>query len=279
QPPQPLTLDELVMSSNIVNHVLEKMTFDSIQVDEYVNLVHRRDLRSLRSKRKPKSLKPLYNKPYTFIQNSIPNPELLKNQIYNDFRSLSSMEDDLLVFPSDVSAEVEAIKAKFGDAIESYGKMIQKKIEGKGMEVVRTIMKSVEEADTKLLTMKPHFEPEEQFVLRAFEKELAAGIQLFEEEMKAEDEKKLEKEQKRIEAEEAAKRQSDEMLEEGSDKGKGKAVMDSEPPEYVLKMQADIEAQKIRQDVMEVKVDTVVTNQKDIASKLDALVALMSKKP
>ncbi|MCI64092.1 hypothetical protein A2U01_0085349 [Trifolium medium] len=55
--------------------------------------------------------------------------------------------------------------------------------------------------------------------------------------------------------------------------------MESEPPAYVLKMQADIEAQKIRQDAMEVKVDTVVENQKDIASKLDALIALMSKKP
>ncbi|MCI69882.1 hypothetical protein A2U01_0091145, partial [Trifolium medium] len=50
-------------------------------------------------------------------------------------------------------------------------------------------------------------------------------------------------------------------------------------PEYVFKMQADIEARRIRQDAMDVKVDTVVENHKDIASKLEILIALMSKKP
>ncbi|MCI47803.1 hypothetical protein A2U01_0069045, partial [Trifolium medium] len=38
------------------------------------------------------------------------------------------MEDDLLIFPSDVNAEVEALKEKIGDALDSVGKIIQKKI-------------------------------------------------------------------------------------------------------------------------------------------------------
>ncbi|MCI52311.1 hypothetical protein A2U01_0073555, partial [Trifolium medium] len=51
--------------------------------------------------------------------------------------------------------EVEALKAKIGDALDIVGKSVQQKIEGKGMI-----------------------------------KELAAGIKSFEEEMIAEDEKK-----------------------------------------------------------------------------------------
>ncbi|MCI08135.1 hypothetical protein A2U01_0029208 [Trifolium medium] len=156
-------------------------------------------------------------------------------------------------------------------------------------------MESVEKAGMKRLTLTPHFEPEEVVVLEAFEKELAEGLRLFEEEEKAEEEKKrLEEEQKRLEEEKKRQEEEKEAAEKlrskekknkedskkmDIDKDKGKAPMESEPPAYVLKMQADIETQKIRQDDMEVKVDTVVENQKDIASKLDAPIALMSRKP
>ncbi|MCI17788.1 hypothetical protein A2U01_0038939 [Trifolium medium] len=60
------------------------------------------------------------------------------------------------------------------------------------------------------------------------------------------------------------------------DKGKEKAPTESELPEYVLKMQEYIAAQRTRQDAMDVKVDTLVENQKDISSKL---ATLMSNKP
>ncbi|MCI81643.1 hypothetical protein A2U01_0102917, partial [Trifolium medium] len=51
-----------------------------------------------------------------------------------------------------------------------------------------------------------------------------------------------------------------------------------EPPSYVLKMQEDIENQKIKQEALEQKVDQIAENQKDMSSKLDAILALMSKK-
>ncbi|MCH96766.1 hypothetical protein A2U01_0017755, partial [Trifolium medium] len=146
QPPQPLSMEDIVIPSNLLHQILEQLTDNSVQVDEPVNLVHIKDLNSIKFRRKSKPLKPLFNKPYPFILNSEPNLELLKNQIYNDFRSLSTMEDDFLVFPSDVSAEVEALKAKIGNALEKYEKIIQKKIEGREeMVVLEAFEKSLQE--------------------------------------------------------------------------------------------------------------------------------------
>ncbi|MCI96346.1 hypothetical protein A2U01_0117646, partial [Trifolium medium] len=59
---------------------------------------------------------------------------------------------------------------------------------------------------------------------------------------------------------------------------KGKDVMDPELPAYILKMQADIEAQRIKQETLEKKVDKVIEIQPDLSSKLDALLSLMTKK-
>ncbi|MCI05454.1 hypothetical protein A2U01_0026507 [Trifolium medium] len=167
------------------------------------------------------------------------------------------MEDDLLIFPFYVTAEVEAIKAKFADAIDNYKKVIQKKIEGRGMDFVKKIMEYAERAEMKRLTLTPHFEPGERVVLEAFEKALAEGLRQFEEEEKEEEEKKRLKEEQKIQAEEEQKKRQEEEAAE-------KLISEQEKQ----KMQADIEAQKTRQDAMEVKVDTVVENQKDIASNL-----------
>ncbi|MCI42880.1 hypothetical protein A2U01_0064117 [Trifolium medium] len=62
--------------------------------------------------------------------------ELLQEQICNDFRFLSSRENDFFVFPSDVSAEAEAFKAMFGDDVDRLSQIMQKKVEGRGMEAV-----------------------------------------------------------------------------------------------------------------------------------------------
>ncbi|MCI63182.1 hypothetical protein A2U01_0084439, partial [Trifolium medium] len=77
----------------------------------------------------------------------------------NDFRNLSAMEDDFLIFPSDIFAEAEALKAKSGDAIDKLSQIIKKKVENRGMEAVRMMLESVERANVKRLTLTPHYDP------------------------------------------------------------------------------------------------------------------------
>ncbi|MCI49041.1 hypothetical protein A2U01_0070284, partial [Trifolium medium] len=45
---------------------------------------------------------------------------------------------------------------------------------------------------------------------------------------------------------------------------KGKTVMESEPPTYVLQMQEEIKAQRLRQETLETKVDTIAEDQKEL---------------
>ncbi|MCI10866.1 hypothetical protein A2U01_0031963 [Trifolium medium] len=181
-------MDDIIIPSNLLHQILEQLTDNSVQADEPVNLVHRQTLNSIQFRRKTKPLKPIFNKPYPLIIDFEPNLELLKNQIYNDFRSLSSMEEDFLIFPSDVNAE--------------------------GSDILM-------------------IEASEQMAL-----------------------------------------------------DKGKKIMDSEPPAYVLKLQEDFDSQKVKHEALEVKFDNMAETQKvmqskqdTMDSKLDTTLALLSKKP
>ncbi|MCI04134.1 hypothetical protein A2U01_0025178, partial [Trifolium medium] len=170
------------------------------------------------------------------------------------------MKDGFMVLPTDISAKVDALKEKIGNALDNLESFYKKEVKGKTQENVQKMVESIERAGIKRLTLTPHFEPEEMMVLEAFEKSLQEGIQLFEEEIKAEEEKKQqEEERKHIKAEEkeaAEKQRSEEENAEGSDrmmidtsdqvvldssKDKGKEKMEPESPSYVLKMQEDIE--------------------------------------
>ncbi|MCI05818.1 hypothetical protein A2U01_0026871, partial [Trifolium medium] len=49
------------------------------------------------------------------------------------------MENDFLIFPSDISAEDNC-----GDAVDKLSQIVKKKVEDRGMEAVRMMLESVE---------------------------------------------------------------------------------------------------------------------------------------
>ncbi|MCH92355.1 hypothetical protein A2U01_0013293 [Trifolium medium] len=111
------------------------MVNESITVDELSHVVTQNDLHTIRTNRLKwlRNINPTVNNPFNFIStNSEPNLELLKDQISNSVRNLASMEEDFLVFPSDIDAEGEALKARFGDAVDKLCKVLKKKTAGKG---------------------------------------------------------------------------------------------------------------------------------------------------
>ncbi|MCI17337.1 hypothetical protein A2U01_0038484 [Trifolium medium] len=138
------------------------------------------------------------NNTYLFNQASDPNLELLKELFYNDLRRLSSMKDGFMILPTDISSEVDLLKDKVLNALDSLERFYKKEVKGKAQENVQKMVESIEKAGIKRLTLTPYFEPTERVVLEAFEKALAEGLRLFEEEEKDEEEKKrLKEEQKR----------------------------------------------------------------------------------
>ncbi|MCI19064.1 hypothetical protein A2U01_0040219, partial [Trifolium medium] len=215
------------------------------------------------------------------IQASEPNLELLKNLICNDFRSLSDMKDEFMVFPTDISAEVAALKAKIGDALDKLERHYKKQIQGKAREDVRKLVESIERAGAKRLTLTPHFEPEEMMVLESVHKSLMEEMMNFEEMELSAEKKKCSEEENEEDSDRMLIDASDQIVADTSAKDKGKAIMDSEPPSYILKLQEDLDSQKVKHEALEVKVDNLAENQKVMAtkqdtmdSKLDAILAL-----
>jgi hypothetical protein len=102
--PNPLTMDELFMSSSGVT------SYNTITIDEPTIPVHRCDLRAIRYKLGQFLKKPIYKKPYTLFTTNEPNPGLLSCQIFSDLRSLLYMKEDALIFPSVVDAEIKALR-------------------------------------------------------------------------------------------------------------------------------------------------------------------------
>jgi hypothetical protein len=82
--PNPLTMDELFMSSSGVT------SYNTITIDEPTIPVHRCDLRAIRYKLGQFLKKPIYKKPYTLFTTNEPNPGLLSCQIFSDLRKIKN---------------------------------------------------------------------------------------------------------------------------------------------------------------------------------------------
>ncbi|WJX19248.1 hypothetical protein P8452_08961 [Trifolium repens] len=68
------------------------------------------------------------------------------------------MEEDALIFPSDIDAKGEALKAKFSDAVDTLGGYLKEKTKGRGMAVVNILMECAARVDPPRLTMISHEE-------------------------------------------------------------------------------------------------------------------------
>jgi hypothetical protein len=120
---QPLTLDEIVIPSYLIPHILDTLTKNSIDVEKPENFIHshlisRSEFNQIqiithnRPKLEPKLVSLPYKKPYQFFKNSEPDLELLTNAFHKSLKSLMYIEEDALIFPSEIAAESGALKAK-----------------------------------------------------------------------------------------------------------------------------------------------------------------------
>ncbi|PNY08865.1 hypothetical protein L195_g005402 [Trifolium pratense] len=123
-PPPPLTMADLVMSASVFDEAFEHI-FENpeVDVDNYVYLVSRKDLNSIKFKRKTTKPEKPYLKPYTFTKTSDPNSD-----------------------PFDI------LSIKLGDVLDVIAQEVKDDIANKGMEAARIMMQAVEMAGLKRLT-------------------------------------------------------------------------------------------------------------------------------
>jgi hypothetical protein len=68
------------------------------------------------------------------------------------------MEEEILVFPSDVDAKIRDLEAKFSESLMLLGDYVKSKIQGKGMNALRQIMTTANQSHAPRLTFYNHEE-------------------------------------------------------------------------------------------------------------------------
>jgi hypothetical protein len=189
-------MDEIVIPSDLMLPIQESILMQSVDVDhslEPPSLYPKIDISNIkiicRKRKKPEPQLP-YREPYPVLnQNSEPNVELLTSSINISLMSFLSMEEEAFAFPFDIDAEIRALKARFGDALELLGSYLKEKIKGRGVQILRQVMDFAEHSNAPRLTNYNHLED------RILSEQVFAAIQ--------EDVRKAFEEAKRIAAEEA----------------------------------------------------------------------------
>ncbi|KAK2423019.1 hypothetical protein QL285_033505 [Trifolium repens] len=98
---------------------------------------------------------------------SEPNLELVDIAISISLKRFKSMEEETLIFPSDVDAEIRDLEGKFSETLRLLGNHIKDKIKGKGMDAVRQIMTSANHSHAPRLTFFNHEEERQRLELLA----------------------------------------------------------------------------------------------------------------
>ncbi|PNX63964.1 hypothetical protein L195_g061884, partial [Trifolium pratense] len=102
--PSPLTLDDITMTTSVFDEAFSHLGPPEVDVAD-------------KSFNTPPELPKPYTTPYTYPKTFDPF-ESLANQFYCDLLRLSELRNKFLVFPTDVDAEVSALKAKLSDLLD-----------------------------------------------------------------------------------------------------------------------------------------------------------------
>ncbi|KAK2351836.1 hypothetical protein QL285_096852 [Trifolium repens] len=97
------------------------------------------------------------NQPF-FNSNSEPNLELLDNAISISLKRFKIMEEEVLIFPSDIDSKIRELEDMFSLSLKLLGDYMKGKIEGRGMNALDQIMHAEEVSHALKLTNYNHEE-------------------------------------------------------------------------------------------------------------------------
>ncbi|KAK2380264.1 hypothetical protein QL285_067977 [Trifolium repens] len=191
---KPLTIDELNLPSDFALPILEDLLKAEINVDDDIittpkdpfDEIRKIKIIPLKRKRPEPTIPFNRNQPF-FNHNSEPNLELLDNAINISLKKFKSMEEEVLIFPSDVDAKIRELEQKFSQSLRLLGGYVKRRIEGRGMEVLSQIMSAADRSHALKLTFFNHEEECQRLAFLAavnesIRRSLEAAIRLNEEE-------------------------------------------------------------------------------------------------
>ncbi|KAK2373257.1 hypothetical protein QL285_074305 [Trifolium repens] len=160
---KPLTIDELCLPTDFALPILEDLLKAEINVDDDIitidpfDKIKRIKIIPLKRKRPEPTIPFNRNQPF-FNYNSEPNLELLDSAINVSLRNFKSMEEEVLIFPSDVDAKIRELEEKSSQSLRLLGGYVKRRIEGRGMEVLSQIMSAADRSHALRLTFFNHEE-------------------------------------------------------------------------------------------------------------------------
>jgi hypothetical protein len=125
---KPLTLEELNLPTDFALPILEKKLKQDINIDDDPITISPKphiDLSKIKiiplKRKQPKATIPFSKDHPFFNYNSEPNLELLDNDVSISLKRFKSMEEEVLVFPSDIDGRIRELEDQFSQSLRLLG--------------------------------------------------------------------------------------------------------------------------------------------------------------
>ncbi|WJX61598.1 NADH:ubiquinone reductase (H(+)-translocating) [Trifolium repens] len=162
---KPLTIDELNLPTDFALPILEDLLKAEINVDDDIITTSKNPFDEIRKikiiplkRKRPEPTIPFNRNQPFFNPNSEPNLELLDNAISISLKKFKGMEEEVLIFPSDIDAKVRELENEFRQSLRLLGGYVKRKIQGRGMNALSQIMEVAERSHAPRLTFFNHEE-------------------------------------------------------------------------------------------------------------------------
>ncbi|KAK2369279.1 hypothetical protein QL285_082425 [Trifolium repens] len=167
---KPLVLEEVLELYQHLTKVERQIFKDSINLDDDIIPPNLSKIKIIELKRKkPEPTIPFDPSLPFFNSDSEPNLELLNNAIGIRLKRFKQREEEALIFPSDIDADVRELEYLFGKSLRILSTHLKDKIKGRGANTVRELFEIVEKLNAPRLTSYNHVK--EQARIAAEEKE------------------------------------------------------------------------------------------------------------
>ncbi|KAK2402855.1 hypothetical protein QL285_052341 [Trifolium repens] len=171
---KPLVLEEVLEIFKNITEAEHQMFKDSINLDDDIIPPNLSKIKIINLNRKqPEPTIPFDPSLPFFNSDSEPNLELLHNAIGIRLKMFKQREEEALIFPSDIDADVRELEYLFGKSLRILSTHLKDKIKGRGANTVRELFEIVEKLNAPRLTSYNHVKEQARIAAEEEEKRQA----------------------------------------------------------------------------------------------------------
>ncbi|WJX45640.1 hypothetical protein P8452_32505 [Trifolium repens] len=171
---KPLVLEEVLELYQHLTKAERQIFKDSINLDDDIIPPNLSKIKIIELKRKkPEPTIPFDPSLPFFNSDSEPNLELLNNAIGIRLKRFKQREEEALIFPSDIDANVRELEYLFGKSLRILSTHLKDKIKGRGANTVRELFEIVEKLNAPRLTSYNHVKEQARIAAEEEEKRQA----------------------------------------------------------------------------------------------------------